>query len=97
MTFLTDYLLTIQMYTLHNYVVFLFYSKLQSDLKTTKIEELKQQMEVFVNEIHRLQNSKDTGVDKSARYCKKVILLKIFDLCFFCKCPIYLNIQSLTL
>ncbi|XP_052266999.1 IQ domain-containing protein E-like isoform X2 [Dreissena polymorpha] len=43
------------------------YIKLQSDLKTTKIDEMKQQMEVFYNEIVRLQNSKETGVDKSAR------------------------------
>jgi len=36
-------------------------------LKTTKVEELKQQMEVFYNEIVRLQNSKDTGMDKAIR------------------------------
>ncbi|XP_053385019.1 golgin subfamily A member 6-like protein 22 isoform X2 [Mercenaria mercenaria] len=43
------------------------YIKLQSDMKTTKVEEMKQQMEVFYNEIVRLQHSKDTGMDKSAR------------------------------
>lgn len=44
------------------------FSKLQSDLKTTKVEEMKAQMEVFYQEIVRLQNSKDTGVDKATRY-----------------------------
>lgn len=49
-------------------IFFLSHRKLQSDLKTTKVEEMKQQMEVFYNEIVRLQNSKDTGMDKSFRY-----------------------------
>ena len=44
-----------------------FCRKLQSDLKTTKVEEMKQQMEVFYNEIIRLQNSKDTGMSKTDR------------------------------
>ena len=48
------------------------FSKLQSDLKTTKVEEMKAQMEVFYQEIVRLQNSKDTGVDKAARYVQWV-------------------------
>ena len=48
-------------------LLFSVFSKLQSDLKTTKVEELKQQMEVFYNEIVRLQNSKDTGMDKAIR------------------------------
>ncbi|XP_071131556.1 IQ domain-containing protein E-like isoform X1 [Mytilus edulis] len=37
------------------------YVKLQTDLKTTKIDELKQQLEVCFQEIVRLQNSKGTG------------------------------------
>ncbi|KAL4240651.1 hypothetical protein ACF0H5_001442 [Mactra antiquata] len=53
------------------------YVKLQSDLKTTKIEEMKQQMEVFYNEIVRLQNSKDTGIDKSVRGTTKEGNVKI--------------------
>ena len=43
------------------------FRKLQSDLKTTKVEEMRQQMEVFYQEIVRLQNSKETGMDKSVR------------------------------
>ncbi|XP_060594862.1 IQ domain-containing protein E-like isoform X2 [Ruditapes philippinarum] len=43
------------------------YIKLQSDLKTTKVDEMKQQMEVFYNEIIRLQHSKDTGMNKTDR------------------------------
>lgn len=44
------------------------YIKLQSDLKTTKVEEMRQQMEVFYQEIVRLQTAKETGMDKSARH-----------------------------
>ena len=35
-----------------------FDSKLQSDMKTTKVEELRIQMESFYNEVLRLQQSK---------------------------------------
>lgn len=41
------------------------YVKLQTDLKTTKIDELKQQLEVCFQEIVRLQNSKGTGAHGS--------------------------------
>ncbi|XP_046552516.1 LOW QUALITY PROTEIN: uncharacterized protein LOC124262112 [Haliotis rubra] len=41
------------------------YVKLASELKTTKVEEMKVQMEVLYQELLRLQNSKDTGADKS--------------------------------
>ncbi|KAK3580706.1 hypothetical protein CHS0354_005710 [Potamilus streckersoni] len=47
------------------------HAKLQSDLKTTKIEEMKSQMEAFYQEIVRLQHSKDTGMDRSARTGKE--------------------------
>ncbi|KAL3877716.1 hypothetical protein ACJMK2_035381 [Sinanodonta woodiana] len=47
------------------------HAKLQSDLKTTKIEEMKSQMEAFYQEIVRLQNSKDAGMDKYARTGKE--------------------------
>lgn len=40
--------------------------KLQTDLKTTKIDELKQQLEVCFQEIVRLQNSTETGAHKSS-------------------------------
>lgn len=44
------------------YLISYFYCrKLQTDLKTTKIDELKQQLEVCFQEIVRLQNSKGTG------------------------------------
>ncbi|ESO82030.1 hypothetical protein LOTGIDRAFT_170441 [Lottia gigantea] len=43
------------------------FGKLQGDLKVTKIDEMRCQMEVMYQEIVRLQNSKDTGVAKSAR------------------------------
>ncbi|KAJ8319102.1 hypothetical protein KUTeg_004193 [Tegillarca granosa] len=46
------------------------YSKLQSDLKATKIEEMKVQLETCFQEIVRLQMSKDTGVHKSNRPTK---------------------------
>ncbi|XP_041362365.1 IQ domain-containing protein E-like isoform X3 [Gigantopelta aegis] len=41
--------------------------KLAAELKTTKIDEMKAQMEVFYQEIYRLQHSKDTGTDKGSR------------------------------
>ncbi|XP_067670716.1 IQ domain-containing protein E-like isoform X2 [Haliotis asinina] len=41
------------------------YVKLASELKTTRVEEMKVQMEVLYQELLRLQNSKDTGADKS--------------------------------
>ncbi|XP_050393678.2 IQ domain-containing protein E isoform X2 [Patella vulgata] len=43
------------------------HAKLQGDLKVTKIDEMKCQMEVLYQEITRLQNSKETGIPKSAR------------------------------
>ncbi|XP_046379018.1 IQ domain-containing protein E-like isoform X1 [Haliotis rufescens] len=41
------------------------YVKLVSELKTTRVEEMKIQMEVLYQELLRLQNSHDTGADKS--------------------------------
>ncbi|KAK3756906.1 hypothetical protein RRG08_009448 [Elysia crispata] len=43
------------------------YCKLQSDLKTTRTDEMRVQMEVLYAEIMRLQMSRDTGVDKSRK------------------------------
>ncbi|XP_033752568.1 IQ domain-containing protein E-like isoform X2 [Pecten maximus] len=43
------------------------YAKLQADLKTTKIEEMKVQLEACFHEIVRLQQSKDTGIEKSVK------------------------------
>ncbi|GFO47703.1 Iq domain-containing protein e-like [Plakobranchus ocellatus] len=43
------------------------YCKLQADLKTTKIDETRVQMEALYAEILRLQLSRDTGVDKSRK------------------------------
>lgn len=43
------------------------YAKLQADLKTTKIEEMKVQLEACFHEIVRLQQSKDTGIEKTIR------------------------------
>ncbi|XP_052764700.1 IQ domain-containing protein E-like isoform X2 [Mya arenaria] len=53
------------------------YIKLQSDLKTTKVEEMRQQMEIFYAEIVRLQNSKDTGTDKSTRPSNRESTVKV--------------------
>lgn len=43
------------------------FRKLQSELKTTKVEEMKVQLEACYHEIVRLQQSKDTGIDRSVR------------------------------
>ncbi|XP_060071720.1 IQ domain-containing protein E-like [Ylistrum balloti] len=43
------------------------YTKLQADLKTTKIEEMKVQLEACFHEIVRLRQSKDTGLEKSIK------------------------------
>ncbi|XP_021351055.1 IQ domain-containing protein E-like isoform X2 [Mizuhopecten yessoensis] len=42
--------------------------KLQADLKTTKIDEMKVQLEACFHEIVRLQQSKDTGIEKSIKH-----------------------------
>ena len=47
-----------------HFVGIVCYRKLTADLKTTKIEEMKAQMEVFYQEVYRLQHSKDTGTDR---------------------------------
>ncbi|XP_012939651.1 IQ domain-containing protein E [Aplysia californica] len=41
------------------------YNKLQADLKTTKLDEMRVQMEAMYAEVLRLQMSRDTGVEKS--------------------------------
>lgn len=43
------------------------YAKLHADLKTTKVEEMKVQLEMCYQEIVRLQNMKDTGMTSHAR------------------------------
>ncbi|GFR66380.1 IQ domain-containing protein E [Elysia marginata] len=43
------------------------YCKLQADLKTTRTDEMRVQMEALYAEIMRLQMSRDTGVDKSRK------------------------------
>lgn len=43
------------------------YAKLHADLKTTKVEEMKGQLEMCYQEIVRLQNMKDTGMTNHAR------------------------------
>eukprot|EP00105_Crassostrea_gigas_P031627 XP_011454379.2 PREDICTED: IQ domain-containing protein E-like isoform X4 [Crassostrea gigas] len=43
------------------------YAKLHADLKTTKVEEMKVQLEMCYQEIVRLQNMKDTGMTNHAR------------------------------
>ncbi|KAK3090919.1 hypothetical protein FSP39_015721 [Pinctada imbricata] len=47
------------------------FAKLQSDMKTTKVEEMKVQLEMCYQEIVRLQNSRETGLDKSVRSGKE--------------------------
>ncbi|XP_064616436.1 IQ domain-containing protein E-like [Liolophura sinensis] len=47
------------------------YTKLQSDLKTTKLDEMKTQMDVLYQEIVRLHNTKDTGFGKATRPSKE--------------------------
>ena len=45
-----------QLYIPSNHFILIHHSKLKSDLKTTKIEEMRVQMETFYQEIVRLQN-----------------------------------------
>ncbi len=52
-----------------NKTLFLWFdsSKLQSDLKTTKVEELRLQAEMFYKEILRLKQDKAPAVDYTPR------------------------------
>lgn len=54
---------------------FLCNRKLHADLKTTKVEEMKVQLEMCYQEIVRLQNMKDTGMTNHARYVKYIFQL----------------------
>lgn len=63
---------------------FLCNRKLHADLKTTKVEEMKVQLEMCYQEIVRLQNMKDTGMTNHARYVKYIFFLKnLIGACFF--------------
>lgn len=63
---------------------FLCNRKLHADLKTTKVEEMKVQLEMCYQEIVRLQNMKDTGMTSHARYVKYIFQLTflIIACCF---------------
>lgn len=58
-------------------IFFLIVSKLQSDLKTTKIDEMRVQLEVLYSELVRLQMMKDStgSAEKSRYFLDKLLLL----------------------
>lgn len=63
---------------------FLCNRKLHADLKTTKVEEMKVQLEMCYQEIVRLQNMKDTGMTSHARYVKYIFQLTFLIIaCYF--------------
>lgn len=63
---------------------FLCNRKLHADLKTTKVEEMKVQLEMCYQEIVRLQNMKDTGMTSHARYVKYIFQLTFLVIaCYF--------------
>jgi len=78
--------------------VCVFASKLQSDLKTTKFEEMKVDLEVCKQEILRLHSEKEAPAKTTPRYEISAVLVpySLNSLCCQAKGPFLVANQNLT-